>query len=297
MGSEQLMAINARVESMSKLTPALENHIEQAMTRAVDYLASRQCRNGGFCHYRTDDLEEPNIRDTYYAVAAYRLVQRDVPNRDRLLDYLQSMGICQRQSSYLYYYAFTAYLLDEPVLNRGLLENLSALDIKLPLEKATVLSEWLKHSYRVVHLQKTFAGYLAFSELAGYIRQLLRSGGVGVKPNLVDTHLTLSILADLNSLEGLQNTRDFVDRLQFASLGFRYTEDSFSPATMGTLYAGVISCARLGLPVRYFEDVLNSVLLSQRSHGGFARSPGGFGDLSTHYRALRIINRLRHGYQ
>lgn len=31
---------------------------------AVRYIAGRPCRDGGFCFYRTAELEEPNLADT-----------------------------------------------------------------------------------------------------------------------------------------------------------------------------------------------------------------------------------------
>lgn len=36
-----------------------------ALERSLKYVTSRQCRNGGFCFYRTEYLEEPNLYDTY----------------------------------------------------------------------------------------------------------------------------------------------------------------------------------------------------------------------------------------
>ena len=85
----------------SRVVP--DSRLEQVLDKAADYIASRQCRNGGFCYYRYADLEEPNLHDTYYAVAACRLLQREIPNPDRVVEYLRSMQTAGRQSSYLYY--------------------------------------------------------------------------------------------------------------------------------------------------------------------------------------------------
>ena len=270
-----------------------DNRIEQAIDRAVDYIASRQCHNGGFCYYRTDDLEEPNLHDTYYAVAACGLVQRQIPNRDKVMDYLRSMGTTGQQSSYLYYYAFTVYLLGELTLDLELLDSLLGLHIAPPKAGKNVpLSGWLEDSFRVIRLQKTFAGYSKMDEIKDFVRNLARPGGVGAKPNLLDTYLALSILAELNGLSGLLETKCFIDRVQLASFGFKYTEDSLFSPNIDILYAGVISCVLLGLRVKYPADIVNSVLVSQRTHGGFTRSPDSLGDLETHYKALEIIHQL-----
>lgn len=51
-----------------------QSRLEVALEQAADYVTSRQCCNGGFCYYRYADLEEPNLHDTYYAVAACELL-------------------------------------------------------------------------------------------------------------------------------------------------------------------------------------------------------------------------------
>jgi hypothetical protein len=271
-----------------------ESDIEQALDKAGIYIASRQCRNGGFCYYRIDDLEEPNLRDTYYAVAACRLLNREISNRSQVVNYVRSMGPGRRQSSYLYYYAFTAHLLGEAALDQALLHNVSDLHITPPQTNKNVpLSGWLEDSLQVIRLKKTFIGYAEMDEIAGFVRRLAHSGGVGAKPNLMDTYLAVSILAELDELSGLEKTKDFIDGLQLNSFGFRCTEDSLSPPSIDILYAGVLSCAYLGLKVRYVSDIVSSVLMSQRIHGGFARSPDSLGDLTTHFEALWIIQHLR----
>lgn len=282
-------------DSMSRAVS--DSRLKQALEGAVAYIASRQCRNGGFCYYRSDDfdLEEPNLRDTYYAVAACKLLHRDVPNHDKVVAYLRAIRASIQRSRYLYYYyAFAAQLLGAPALDPALLESLSDLTITpLPADRNVPLSDWLEDCLKIIRLKKTFTDHSEMDEIKNFVCKLTRSGGVGIKPNLVDTYWALSILAELNDLAGLEKTQDFIDRLQRVSLGFRYTEDSCTPPNIDTLHAGVFSCAILGLGVRYPADIVNSILMSQRVHGGFARSPDSLGDLSTHFEALQIIQQLR----
>ena len=280
---------------MLRLKGVPDSRLEQALDKAADYIANRQCRNGGFCYYRYADLEEPNLHDTYYAVAACGLLQREVPNPDRVVDYLRSMQTAGRQSSYLYYYAFTAQRLgDLGLLNQTFLDKVEALRLHLPpAGKNVSLSEWLEDSLRVVRLRKTFTSGLEAGAVTDLVHGLLRRGGVGATPNLRDTYLALRILAELDSLTGLDEANAFIERLQRPSLGFKYTESSFSDPDIDTLYAGVFSCTLLGLDIHYAGDILHTLLSCQRLHGGFARSSDSLGNLNTHCKALSIIDQLR----
>jgi hypothetical protein len=273
-----------------------QSHLEAALERAAEYVTSRQCHNGGFCYYRYADLEEPNLHDTYYyAVAACGLLQRELSNPDRVVQYLRSMRAVGQQSSYLYYYGFTAQRLDNlSLLDQTFLDKVAALHIHLPSAgNSVLLSEWLEDSLRIIRLQKTFAGGLEVGAVVDFVHGLLRrGGGAGTTPNLRDTYLALRILAELDSFTELDEVKAFIGRLQLPSLGFKYTEGSISGPDIDTLYAGVCSCAILGVDVRYALAILNNVLLSQRLHGGFARSSDSLGNLNTHYKALRIIQRL-----
>jgi hypothetical protein len=49
------------------------------LTKALEYLTSRQCQNGGFCAYKMEYLEEPNPRDTFFAVASFQLLRATSP--------------------------------------------------------------------------------------------------------------------------------------------------------------------------------------------------------------------------
>ena len=271
------------------------SRLKQALARATAYVTSRQCHNGGFCYYRYDDLEEPNLHDTYYAVAACELLQREVPCPDRVITYLRSMQTVGRQSSYLYYSGFTARRLgDLGLLDPAFLEKVAALQLWLPPAGSHVpLSEWLEDSLRIIRLQQAFTDSLEGEAIAAFVQGLLRQDGAGTTPNLRDTYLAVRILAALDRLTGLEETRAFIERLQVPALGFKYTESAFSDPDIDTLYAGVFSCDLLGLGLRYGEDILSTVLSCQRLHGGFARASDSLGNLNTHYKALRIIYQLR----
>lgn len=152
-----------------------------------------------------------------------------------------------RQSSYLYYYGFTAQRLGKlSLLDQTFLNKVVALSIKLSsASKTLLLSTWLEDILKIIRLQKTFAGLATNSETANFVRSLLHAGGVGATPNLRDTYLALRILAELDNLTGLDETKTFIKRLQLPAFGFQYTESAVSDPDIDTFYAGVFSCLLL----------------------------------------------------
>ncbi|MDD2675902.1 MAG: hypothetical protein PHP75_00310 [Methylacidiphilaceae bacterium] len=52
--------------------------------RCQDYVVGRQCRDGGFCFYRSDYIEESNLYDTGFALATLRVLGRMPPRRGEL---------------------------------------------------------------------------------------------------------------------------------------------------------------------------------------------------------------------
>ncbi|QZZ19926.1 hypothetical protein J5X98_21925 [Leptothermofonsia sichuanensis E412] len=60
--------------------PLIPDHL----AKALKYLMSKQRQNGGFCAYKMEYLEEPNSRDTFFAVASFQLLEAAIPDRDRV---------------------------------------------------------------------------------------------------------------------------------------------------------------------------------------------------------------------
>lgn len=267
-------------------------NIKSSIAQAIAYVASRQCRNGGFCHYQVHKVEEANLHDTYYGVMSYRLLNQRIPQWNKLLDYVLSEGPGGQQAAYLYYHGFIVGRLGVATLDQHFLDSVSRLHIKPPVKTSSLsLSEWLENCLKVVLLKKAFLQDTSMDEVKHHVHDLLHKGGAGVKPNLVDTYIALSILAELEDLDGLDKTKSFLGRLQCNKFGFRVTEDSYF-THVEIMHAGVFSCALLGIEIGYPEKVLNFVLMSQKQNGGFARSPGSLGNLRTNLQALKIIQQF-----
>lgn len=264
--------------------------IGDAFIRAGGYLDSRQCRNGGFCFYRTEYLEEPNLYDTYYALAAYRLLERPVPQREKVAAYLEGLRARSAQPDFLYYLGCSLGLLGAEEMGREFRDDVAGLRLSVPTG-GTDFSGWLAAALKTARLKKSFARLDPQPEIVSFLGASRREGGYGPKPNLPDTFRVLSLLAELGQLPADGESARFVDGMQVPSLGFRCTGDSLF-THLGILYAGVFGCALLGIPVRYPRRVLNFVLASQGGHGGFAPAPESLGDLRTHCMALRLVKHL-----
>ncbi|VVM05300.1 hypothetical protein [Methylacidimicrobium tartarophylax] len=68
--------------------------------RCRDYVIGRQCRDGGFCFYRSDYIEESNLYDTGFALATFRVLGERSPRRGELESWLtaQSGPLCRNAS-------------------------------------------------------------------------------------------------------------------------------------------------------------------------------------------------------
>jgi hypothetical protein len=268
--------------------PSLVSELRKAVARAEGYIRSRQSDNGGFCFYRTDYVDEPNLHDTYYAVAALKLLGAEVARKDRLVQFVDGFPLWGL--NYLYHYAFTLDLLGQDrIIDKDRLARIHSLTIAAPQAlRSGQTRAWLEDALMTLQLRRRFAEIAEYPEVAHLINSLNRGGGYGAKPNLWDTYLSLSILEALGKYQPKEETLRFVEEQQVPSLGFALSEDSLM-ANLEVLHAGVKCCALLGVPVKYGADVLAAVMCCQASDGGFARAPTALPDLKLTYRGLKVI--------
>jgi hypothetical protein len=266
---------------------ALRERARRAVMVAVGYLHGRQSFNGGFCFYRWQGVDEPNLHDTWHAVAALTLVGTEVPSADETASSLD--GYMATSPEALYQRAFALDRL-------GCVSRLGGQDFQRirDLQPAAALASNAPIGARlgaVLHilcLQRRFAVLQPDAAIVDDLVALRRDGGWGDKPNLGDTWRGLAILHMLETGVPPEDTRDFVDALQVASLGFTVTRDSLA-ASLDTVCAGFGACALLGLPVRHRDDALDYLLACQSSNGGFARTPDALPNIACTHRALQAL--------
>jgi hypothetical protein len=257
----------------------MDLRVVHACSRAVRYVLSRQCASGGFCFYRSDYLEEPNLADTYHAVTALGLLGHAVPREADVAAFLDGFPP-SAQPAHLYYRVGTRRAL-EPAFRpaEGLARSIQ--DLRLTTPPSTIrLSGWLARTRLCVRLKRELADVAGEdamlpdgSTIRRWLRRVItREGGFGARPNLHDTWLALEILEACEALDGWLQTAAFIDRLQAKPFGFTETLVGIT-ANIDVIFAGVRCCGLLGIPVRYPERALRFVLQCQTGNGGFARAP------------------------
>jgi hypothetical protein len=265
--------------------------VDESAALAEAYLLSRQSTNGGFCFYRSEFSDEPNLSDTYHAVAALMLLHGNVPRAHRVVDFVRSFESLEFNA--FYFQERTLDLLGlSPRLSQRRLGNIRRQRCALPVRRIGPLTGWLARADRMIRLQHCFGVLQEHADLKRFVRSLRCQGGYGQKPNLQDTLFCLRMLRHLGDKVAADDTRQFVDRLQRPSFGFSLTLDSLF-GNLEIVHAGVQCCEILELPVRYSADAIGYVQACQTSSGGFARAPNALPNIELTRRALEIFDAIR----
>jgi len=273
-------------------TDPLAARVHESRQRARHYLLARQSPSGGFCFYRTEYLDEPNLFDTWHAVAALKLLGELPLHREMLVGFVCAQAPC-RQPYALYYRTFTLDALGSPDPDQAVSEeNVCALPLNLPSPAPhSDLTEQLERLLLTLRLKAHFGLVFVAEDIARSIRRLEQpQGGFGVPPNLQDTHLALAIL-ELCGQTASQFTAAFVAGLAQPSYAFRLTEDSLSP-NLETVCDGIACCGHLDLSVAYPDAAAGFILGCQAGNGGFARAPDALPDIRLSHVALEGLATL-----
>lgn len=262
-----------------------------SFARAAAYVQGRQCRNGGFCFYRNEYLEEPNLSDTWHALAALKLLQVTTPRSDDVEAWLAGFDPTTLHPEALHDWAFSRQLIrpawaPAPQLTR----QIATLPL-LPPDQPDNFSGSLGQLLRIAQLKAAFAIVEDVPVIIAWLNDH-HHGGYGAKPNLQDTALALELLAAFGAADKTAETRAFIDSLQSPSLGFNNTLDS-RYCRIDILLAGVCCCIQLDLPVRYGDVIASTVFAAQRADGAFADVPGSLPTLESHYAALVLLDMLK----
>jgi hypothetical protein len=271
---------------------SLAAHAIESRYRARHYLFGRQSPSGGFCFYRSTYLDEPNLSDTWHAVAALALLGEQPPHAETIVHFvcMQPPG---KQPYALYYRTFTLDALSSVDPDHAAVaESVHALSLNLhDLARHPGLSGQLERLLLTLRLKIYFDMEFATEDISRAILGLEHpNGGFGTPPNILETSLALGILA-LCGQEASSYTMGFVARLEGPGYAFRLTENSLSP-NLETVCAGIECCHLLTLPVTYPEDAAAFILSCQRSNGGFARAPGALPGIELTHLALQGLASL-----
>lgn len=278
----------AHPEREVALPATLLTRSRDAAVHAQQYLLEHQSPIGGFCFYRWQGLDEPNLRDTWHALAALTLLGAEVPRRGAVAAFLATFtplgldDLCNQARALERLGCSDAV----DTLNR---EKIAALDAAAVLvDQHLPVSARLDHALRILRVQQCLSTIRRPAESAACARTLEHDGGWGDKPNLGDTWSALAVLDACGDHSFTDATRQFVDALQIASFGFKATLDSMY-VHLGVTYAGVSACNLLALPLRHAAAAVDFVLACQTGDGGFARAPSALPDIALTHRALQAL--------
>jgi hypothetical protein len=294
---------------MPSAPPAsLVSRCSDAVARAAAYIRTRQSPSGGFCFYRYGGIDEPNLGDTYYAVAALRLYGIEVPNARKAGEFVSQARIFGL--TYLYFCAFTLEHLGlASRISEEMLAAIRTLSIAVPENARSVdTSGWLESVRKTIRLQQRFTATApveklaamlvpraarsesCYPQVAGFVADLLQRGGFGVRANLWDTSLALSVAA-LLGLRPPDGLVAFIDSLQQPPVGFLMTPQS-AVSSLDVAYAGSRCCEILALAVRHRQELIEFTLSCQSPNGGFAHAPMALPNLEFTYRGLQTLAML-----
>lgn len=278
--------------AVPQLQPAPHSRVNASRGHARRYLLVRQSPSGGFCFYRSTYVDEPNLGDTWHAVAALLLLGELPPHREALFNFVCAQPI-GRQLYALYYRTFTLEALGSADPDRAAMEaSVRALALKLrDFTPHSHVSGQLERLLFTLQLKAYFKMTFAADEVAAAMSGMeQRTGGFGFPPNIIDTQLALSILS-LCGHKASARTTEFVSRLAGPGYAFRLTENSLSP-NLEIVCAGIGRCEQAGMPVPYSADAAAFILACQTGNGGFARAPNALPDIKLTHLALQGLASL-----
>jgi hypothetical protein len=272
-----------------EISQQLLTRLSRSVAASASYLYGTQSDNGGFCFFKYQYFEQPNLRDTYHAIAALRLCGLKVP---RVAEIVQFLHAQKKDDVASIYYCACAFR----ELGAGSLAVPELMRIHaLSLPRAEVTSEtdadrWLERIFQILFLQRCLG---VESDAAGVrllIGRFRSHTGYGDNDNIRETWLRLKIfsLLEIDDVLPYQATKDFVDSLQRDSTGFTDRPNS-QYSNLEVIAAGMQCCLFLDVPVRYAEESLSFVLACQSADGSFSRVPVALPDIALTHRALQII--------
>ncbi|WP_322061679.1 hypothetical protein [Paraburkholderia sp. J63] len=268
----------------------LHREVGEARAKAHEYLCGRQSRSGGFCFYRSQHTDHPNIEDTGCAVRSFVLLGLPIPDAEHVKAFLASLGT-PSQPRFLFHLVTAFHALEVESLPDTVARSVSRLGFAAVPDRQFQQTGWLERTRCLAHLKVMLDDRSDVSAIAKYMRTLAVAGGFGATPNIWDTWLALDILRLAEDISIPDDTARFVDSLQCKPSGFTLSPET-RMSRLDPVFSGVQCCQLLDLPIRYPLESLEFVLACQVGSGGFAASPGALPDLALTERALWTIGRL-----
>jgi len=266
---------------------------EKKKVHVLKYITERRCQKGGYCFYRQ---EEPNLSDSYYALASQRILGTETEDIDTINYILNSQ---RSNGSYLnithaYYAINSLYILNKKQLyspKSFIFANLHSYNPENLLPGTNSVFKKMHFVISLMNMLNLAIPLKRKESVSKFVLYFKKSDtGFGVeRSTLLETAHALTILAAMDyPLEKLQ-TAFFLRKCEHSIFGFTNIH-STSLSYLEYLHAGLVLSQLLEYKINYATQCLDFVLNCQTNKGGFARSiDGGIATLENTFYAINSL--------
>jgi len=272
---------------------------EARKNKLISWILSKQNKDGGF----TFPYPLPSMPSaTFYAVSSLKMLQAEVPNKDKTIKYLLNL----QSANGKYYSIYTAYFSIKALSCFNMMPKNPAGAVKGILEYIARWKRISKHYMEVTSPLETVCYSVEILTLLGYrkslgeisklvLKFLNDDGGFGIRNNseIITTYFALFTLHLIgHSLEKPRKTINFIKKCQNQDYGFASAPRVYSHFIEDTYY-GIKSLELLNEKIDRPEQTFKFILRCQNKDGGFNRSvAGGCSTLENCFYAVHILDSL-----
>jgi hypothetical protein len=267
--------------------------------KLISWILSKQNKDGGFAFpYPLPSMPSA----TFYAVSSLKLLQAEIPNKNKTIKYLLNL----QSASGKYYSIYTAYFSIKALSCFSLTPKNSAGAVKDVLEYIARWKRISKYYMQVASPLETVCYSVEILSLLNYrkglseiskliLKFLNDDGGFGIKNNseIITTYFALFTLHLTGyPLEKLRKTINFIKKCQNQDYGFASAPKVYSHFIEDTYY-GIKSLELFDEKIDKPKQTFKFILKCQNKDGGFNRSvAGGCSTLENCFYAVHILDSL-----
>jgi hypothetical protein len=263
--------------------------------RVIDYVIKRQNEDGGYTFCQGT---ESSAQDTYYGLSVLNLLERDFPNVEKTIAFLNELNL---DSIYSDYYIAKALQLCGIKVGKNFRDRIvSRLSSKKYFGSIKVFPE-VPSEFITTLMTLEIADVLKINvhtqEISSWLLRFRNSdGGFGTQCQS-NINSTFYAVASLNLLKydlgALLKVVEFVRSCEKPYGGFTVIPRSIMPYMEHTYY-GIMTLDLFDEKTRYPLQTTDWVLKCQNKNGGFARSDLGISTFVDTYYAITILKKLAH---
>ena len=272
---------------------------EARKSKLISWILSNQNKDGGFTF---SHFFPPMSSATFYAVSSLKMLQAEVPNKNKTIKYLLNL----QSANGKYYGIYTAFFSVKALSCFNLMPKNSAGAIEYALQYIARWKRISKYYMQVASPLETICYSVEILALLGYreglgeisklvLKFLNDDGGFGIRNNseIITTYFALFTLHLIGySLEKPRKTINFIKKCQNQDYGFASVPRAYSLFIEDTYY-GIKSLEILNEKIDRPEQTIRLILKCQDEDGGFNRSvAGGCSTLENCFYAVHILDSL-----